>query len=73
MSRAIACNKCQVMEFFDYKNNTWRVPSDADEAELNSMMLAKPLHEELNGHKYELVHLLKWMLSWDPSERPTVK
>ena len=58
-------DKSKITEFYD-DSKGWVPPSEIEDFEKQSLLNAKPIEEELEGHKYVLIHLIKWMLAWDP-------
>lgn len=64
-------SRCKYYEY--YQNSMWVIPSDTEDTERYSYNVSKTIEEELEGHKYAFIHLIKWMLHWDYRYRPNVK
>lgn len=60
-----------VLRAYDGRRNRWDLPPRLAPAEARSAAVAKPIEQELTAAPNTLIHLLRWMLAWDPAERPT--
>jgi len=55
-----------------YINGHWTFPDSVGPEEIRHYEDTRPLTEELAGHDYSVVHLIRSMLRWDPARRPTL-
>ncbi|CAL5970493.1 Kinase [Hexamita inflata] len=71
--QAAVLKRCKELDSYDLQTGLWCFPSNYDEFEKQALAGIKTIEDELEGNKYSLIHLIRWMLRWDPNERPTIQ